>query len=151
MAILLLGGLIGAVIVVFVYGYNLEKQMLMNRNLKLLNERYTEEIEGLKLSQKVAKKKQEMVIEEIKVTVLDPKPHAIIVAEVVRFLEKDVSQLKGKKTEQVADVHLLLHEMLRRREYIVERKMVEVRIKTVVISRVLHLYVTAEVKPEGSV
>jgi hypothetical protein len=142
-----LGSLLGGAAVLFWYGHELEELMLQNTNLTLENERLMEEMENLKQSQKVARKRQEMVIEEIRVTVLDAKPQqAIIEAEVIRRIEKDLAQLKGKKTEQVAELHSLLHELLRRREYFVERNMVEVRLKTAVISRVLHLFVTAEIK-----
>lgn len=144
--LLVIGALLGGEGVVYVTGKKVERLMLEKRNLELLRERQLEEIEELKQSQRVAKKKLVQTIEEIAVTVLDPKPHPIIAADVIRQLEKDVSHLKGKKTDQVVDIHLLLHEMLRRREYIVEEKTVEVRLKTVAIGRVLSLFVTAEVK-----
>ncbi|MFY0544631.1 hypothetical protein [Brevibacillus sp. H7] len=144
--LIVIGGLLGGAGVALVSGKKLESYMLENRNLKLLKERHEEEIEGLKHSQRVAKKKLVQTIEEISVTVLDPKPHPIMEAEVIRQLEKDVIHLKGKKSDQITDIHLLLHEMFRRREYIVEGKTVEVRLKTVAIGRILHLIVTAEVK-----
>jgi hypothetical protein len=144
--LLVIGGLLGGAVLLFWFGKKMEDLMLENRNLKLLNERHVEEIEGLKHSQRVAKKKLDQTIEEIRVTVLDPKPHPLVEMEVIGQLEKDVSHLKGKKTDQVAEFHPILHEMLRRREYIVQGKVVEVRLKTVVIGRVLHLFVTAEVK-----
>lgn len=141
------GVLAGGAAILFWYGHQLEELMLQNTNLALEKERLIEEVENLKQTQKVARKRQEMVIEEIRVTILDAKPQqAIIEAEVIRRIEKDLAQLKGKKTEQVAELHPLLHELLRRREYVVERNMVEVRLKTAVISRVLQLYVTAEIK-----
>jgi hypothetical protein len=144
----LIGGLAGGAMVLFLFGHEMEDMILVNRNLKLLNERLLEEIEGLKQSERVAKKKREVILEEIRVTVLDPKPEPIFEAGVSRELEKDLVHLKGKKAEQVGEIHDLLHQMLRRREYIVEGKVVEVRVKTVVISRVLHLFVTAVVKPD---
>ncbi|WP_176560302.1 hypothetical protein [Brevibacillus dissolubilis] len=140
------GAFAGGVLFLFLYGKEMEELMLENRNLYLLNERLLEDIDNLKQSQKVARKRQDLTIEEIKVTILDPKPNAFIETEVVRHLEKDLGVIKGKKTDQVAEVHGVLHEMLRRREYIVEGKMVEVRIKTLVISRTLHLFVTVEIE-----
>jgi hypothetical protein len=103
----------------------------------------------LKQSQRDSRKKQEAVIEEIRISVLDSKLHPTIEVQVVGQLEKDLASLKGKKTEQVAEVHQVLHEMLRRREYVLsDGTMAEVRIRTVVIGRTLHLFVTAEVKKE---
>jgi len=144
--LLIIGALMGGAGVLVWFGKKMEDLMLINRNLKLLNERHVEEIEELKHSQRAAKKKLDQTIEEIRITVLDPKPHPLIETEVIGQMEKDVSHLKGKKIEQVAEFHPMLHEMLRRREYIVQGKVVEVRLKTVVIGRVLHLFATAEVK-----
>jgi hypothetical protein len=144
--LLAMGMLLGGTAILIWHGHQLEKLMLKNRNLELENDRLEQIIENLKQSQRMAKQRQETVVEEVRVTILEPKPHAIIEAEVIRRMEKDLAALKGKKTEQVAEFHPLLHELLRRREYIVERNLVEVRLKTVVVSRVLHLYVTAEVK-----
>ncbi len=146
LVLFLLGILVGGGVFLLLYGHEMEHLMLINRNLDLINERLQEEVENLKHSQRVARKRQEMQIEEIHVIVLDPKPNAFTEAEVIRKLEKDLAPLKGKKVDQVAEVHPILHEMLYRREYVIDGKMVEVRLKTAIISKVLKLYVTAQVK-----
>jgi len=149
LSLLLMGGFMGGSGVLLWYGHQMEEQMLINRNLRLWNERLTEEVEMLKQSQRAAQRRQDAVIEELRVTVLEPRPHAYIETEVIRQVEKDLAPLKGKKMEQVADMHPILHELLRRREYIIEGKVVEVRLKTAVISRALHVFVTAELKLQG--
>ncbi|MCC0565675.1 hypothetical protein HN020_24850 [Brevibacillus borstelensis] len=147
-ALLLIGAILGGSGMLFIYGREMEQMMLVKRSLELLNEKLMEENQSLKQSEKVARRKQEVVIDEIRVTVLDSKLHETIQLQMTRQLEKDLASLKGKKVEQVAEVQEMLHEMLRRREYIIEGTMVEVRVKTVAISRILHLFVTAEVKRE---
>ncbi|MGC5327594.1 hypothetical protein [Brevibacillus sp. SYSU BS000544] len=140
------GMLVGSGLFLFLYGREMEHLMLINRNLDLRNERLEEELLNLRHSQKVARKKQDIQIEEIQVTLLDPRPDAFTEAEVVRLLEKDLAPLKGKKVDQVKEVHLILHEMLYRREYVINGKVTEVRLKTAVISKVLFLSVTVQVK-----
>lgn len=152
-AILLIGGLLGGSVILFTYGREMEQMMLLKKSLELQNKKLYEENQDLKQNQRVYRKKQETVIEDVRATVLasDQKQplHATIVVQVVDQVEKDLASLKGKKIEQVAEVHQVLHEMLRRREYILsDRTTVEVRIKTVVISKTLHVFVTAAVLPD---
>lgn len=148
-AMFVIGGMIGGASILFVYGREMEEMMLLTKSMKLQNEKLYEENQSLKKSQRDSRKQQEVVIEEIRISVLDPKPHPTIEVQVVGQMEKDLASLKGKKIEQVAEVHQVLHEMLRRREYVLsDGTMAEVRIKTVVIGRTLHLFVTAEVKKE---
>jgi hypothetical protein len=151
-ALLVVGAVLGGTGVLLVYGREMEQMLVLNQSLKLLTEKLREENEVLRQSQRVSRKQQDVVIEEIRVVVLDPKPHPTIEVQVVRHLEKDLASLKGKKVEQVAGVHEVLHEMLRRREYVVddEGTMAEVRVKTVAISRDLFLFVTVEMKREGT-
>lgn len=143
----ILGSLAGGAVVLFWSGHQLEELMSLNKTLVVENERLGMEVQNLKMTQKVSKKRQDPVVEEIRVTVVDPKPHAIIEAEVIRRLEKDLGALKGKKTEQIGEIHPLIHELLRRREYVIDRNLAEVRLKTVVVSRILQLFVTVTVKP----
>ncbi len=148
-AVFMIGLVIGSSVFLIVYGQRMEQLMLFNRNMRLLNERLNDELDNLKRSQKVAKKRQDMVVEEIKVTIvdpIDPKMNEFTSAEVIRRLEVDLAQIKGKKVEQVGEFQSLIHEMLRRREYVIERKIAEARVKTVVISRVLHIFVTVQIR-----
>jgi hypothetical protein len=148
-AIFVIGSMLGGASILFAYGKEMEDMMLLTKSLELQNKKLYEENLALKQSQRVSRKKQEIVIEDIRVTVMDPKPHPTIEVQVVEQMEKDLITLRGKKVEQVAEVHQVLHEMLRRREYVLsDGSMTEVRIKTVVISRTLHVFVTAEVKME---
>lgn len=148
-AIWVLGLLLGGTVVLFLHGKEMEEMMLVKKSLEFQNKKLYEENLELKKSQNVARRKQTVGIEEVRVTVLDPKPHPTIEVQVVEWMEKDLASLKGKKVEQVAEVHQVLHEMLRRREYVLpDRTMVEVRVKTVVIGRTLHLFVTAAVKKD---
>ncbi|WP_204518589.1 hypothetical protein [Brevibacillus fulvus] len=150
-SLLMIGVCLGGAGMIFWYGHQLEELMLENRSLKLVNERLYKDLASLKQTQKAAQKRQDAVIELIRVQIDEPKPHAIIETEVIRRLEKDLAPLKGKKAEQLVELPPLLHELLRRREYVIEGNMVEVRLKTVVIvSRVLSLTVTAEVKHDGT-
>lgn len=148
-ALFMIGSMLGGAAILFVYGKEMEEMMLLSKSLEMQNKKLYEENQSLKQSQRVSRKKQDTIIEEIRVTVMEPKPHPTIEVQVVGQMEKDLVSLKGKKIEQVAEVHQVLHEMLRRREYVLtDGSMTEVRIKTVVISRTLHLFVTAEVKKE---
>ncbi|MGF9906685.1 hypothetical protein [Brevibacillus fortis] len=153
LALLLMGCVLGGTVILFTYGREMEQMMLIKKSLELQNKKLYEENLELKQNQRVYRKKQESVIEDVRASVLtaDQKQplHATIVVQVVDRVEKDLASLKGKKVEQVAEVHQVLHEMLRRREYILsDRTTVEVRIKTVVISRTLHVFVTADVIPD---
>ncbi|MBO8163749.1 MAG: hypothetical protein H0Z34_08570 [Brevibacillus sp.] len=145
-AMFILGAWLGAAVFMVRYSDKLEELMLINQNLTLQNDRLADEVKNLKDLQKEARKRQEVFIEEISIQVLEPKPDAYTETEVKHRLERDLVSLRGKKVEQVGDVQAILHEMLRRREYVVEGRVVEVRLKTAVISRVLRLYVTVEVR-----
>ncbi|UFJ41582.1 hypothetical protein LOK74_03360 [Brevibacillus humidisoli] len=147
-ALFVLGGWLGAAVFLVLYGNELEELMLMNQNLKLQYDRLSDEMDNLKESQKEQRKRQEVTIEEIRIEVLEPKPDAYTETEVTRRLEKDLAPLRGKRVEQVGEVQAIIHEMLRRREYVVEGRTAEVRVKTVVISRIIRLYLTIEVKNE---
>jgi len=144
-----LGGLAGVGLSLFLFGQKLEDQMLLNRNLRLINERYVEEIRNLKQIQKVEKSRRDVIIEDVRVTVLEPKPNAFVETEVIRRMEKDFAQMKGKKADQVAEVHPVFHELMHKKEYVVDGKVVEVRLKTLLISRALHLFVVVQVKTEA--
>lgn len=143
-----LGLFVGGGIFLLLYGRQMEHLMLINRNLELRIERQQEEIENLNQSQRNAKKRQDVIIQDIEVVILDPKPDAFTQTTVSRMLEKDLASLKGKKVDQVVGelLHPLLHEMLYRREYVVEGKIAEVRLKTAIVSRVIRLYVTVQIK-----
>ncbi|RNB55883.1 hypothetical protein EDM57_14155 [Brevibacillus gelatini] len=150
LALLLIGCLLGGTAVLFVYGREMEQMMLVRKSLELQNKKLYEENQELKQNQRVYRKKQDQVIEEVRAFVMPVEQkqplHGTIIVQVVDLIEKDFASLKGKKAEQVAEVHQMLHEMLRRREYVLsDRTMVEVRIKTVVIARTLKVFVTAEV------
>ncbi|MGG1663431.1 hypothetical protein [Brevibacillus sp. NRS-1366] len=150
-ALLLIGILLGATTILFLYGREKEELILVNKSLELQNRQLHEELQSMKENQRVSRRNQDLVIKEVRASVLvgEQKLHPTIEVQVVDHLEKDLASLKGKKVEQVAYVHQVLHEMLRRREYVLsDGTMVEVRIKTVVISQTLHVFVTAEVKKE---
>ena len=147
-ALFLLGAWLGAAVILLQYGGKLEELMLINQNLILQNDRLRGEVESLKEAQRAERKRQEVLIEEIRIEVLEPKPDAYTQTEVTRRLEKDLDVLRGKKVEQVGEVQAILHEMLRRREYVVEGRIAEVRLKTAVISKIVRLYVTIESKNE---
>lgn len=144
-AIFLLGLIAGGAAILILHGRQLEQLMIINRNLTLLYERKVEEIASLKKERTAEKEKREDRIEEIRVTLLDPKPNEIIATEIVNRLEKDMAALKEKKVDQVAEFQPLLHELLKKRTYKLDGKNVEVQLKTVVISRVTQLFVNTRV------
>ncbi len=148
LALFLLGMLAGGAGVLIWQGNELEKIMKRDQLLSAENARLRETIEDMKQLQKVAKKKQDVIIEEIKVVVLPPRPHEVIETAAIRLIEKDLAPLKGMKTRTVTDMSQILHELLYRREYLIDGKTIEVRLKTVYLSSVLEVYVTMELKPE---
>lgn len=131
LALFLLGMLAGGAGVLFWQGNELESIMKENHLKTAENARLKETIEDMKQLQKVAKKKQDITIEEIKVFVLPPRPHEYIETSTIRLIEKDLAPLKGMKTRTVTDMSQILHELLYRREYVIDGKTVEVRLKTV--------------------
>ncbi|MGD8192263.1 hypothetical protein ACQCN2_20020 [Brevibacillus ginsengisoli] len=143
-----LGVLLGIGIFLLLYGREMEHLMLIKRNLELRIERQQEVIDKLNQSQRVAKKRNDVIIEGIQVVIVDPKPDPFTQTTVARLIEKDLASLKGKKVDQVVGelLHPLLHEMLYRREYVVEGRIAEVRLKTAIVSRVILLYVTVKIK-----
>ncbi|HZG13590.1 MAG TPA: hypothetical protein VE710_01100 [Candidatus Bathyarchaeia archaeon] len=148
LALLLLGMIAGGAVVLIWQGKLIESLMKQNQYKSAEIVRLNEVIEDMKQLQKVAKKKQEPIIEEVKVFVLPPRPHEFIETAAIRLIEKELDPLKGMKSRTVADLHAILHELLYRREYLVDGKTVEVRLKTAYISSVLEVYVTIELKPE---
>lgn len=145
-AIFLLGIIAGCAVMLLLHGHQLEEQMIINRNLSLVNERQREEIHTLEKARKAERKKKDERIEEIRVTILDPKPDEILTAEITQRLEKDMAQLKEKKIEQVTEFQQLLHELVKKKVYVIEGKKVEIQLKTVVVSRVTHLFVNVRVE-----
>jgi len=148
LALLLLGMVAGGAVVLIWQGKLIESLMKQNQYKSAEILRLNEVIEDMKQLQKVAKKKQEPIIEEVKVVVLPPRPHEFIETATIRLIEKELDPLKGIKSRTVADLNAILHELLYRREYLVDGKTVEVRLKTAYISNVLEVYVTIELKPE---
>lgn len=149
LAVLLLGGWLGAAAFLLQYGGKMEELMLINQNLILQNDRLRGEVNSLQEARRAERQRQELLVEEIRIEVVEPKPDAFTLTEVTRRLERDLDVLRGKKVEQVGEVQGLLHEMLRRREYVVEGRMAEVRLKTAVIAKIVRLYVTIEIKNES--
>ncbi|WP_147512900.1 hypothetical protein [Brevibacillus massiliensis] len=133
----------------FLYAERLENLMKANELLSLHNEQLLQDIEILRNTNKAERKKRELVIEEIEATVEEPKPNAFIEAALIRKLKSDLAPLKGKKVEQFSDMHVILHELLERREYVIDGKVVEVKLRSVIISRILQLFVTVRVKNEN--
>ncbi|WP_019122021.1 hypothetical protein [Brevibacillus massiliensis] len=145
----LFGAIAGASMFQFLYAERLENLMKANELLSLHNEQLLQDIEILRNTNKAERKKRELVIEEIEATVEEPKPNAFIEAALIRKLKSDLAPLKGKKVEQFSDMHVILHELLERREYVIDGKVVEVKLRSVIISRILQLFVTVRVKNEN--
>lgn len=57
-----------------------------------------------------------------------------------------MAPLKGLRTETILEMHTVLHDLIKRREYSVSGKIAEVRLRTVLISRRLEVFVTVTVK-----
>jgi hypothetical protein len=147
-ALFLLGLMAGGAVVLIWQGKEMEAMLKTIHVQNVEIARLNEVIADMKQSQKVAKKKQDMIIEEIKVFVLDPRPHEYIETSTIRLIEKELAPLKGMRTRTVTDMHAIIHELLYRREYRVDGKTVEVNLKTVYIESVLEVYVTIRLKPE---
>ncbi|MGG3874439.1 hypothetical protein [Brevibacillus laterosporus] len=147
-SLFILGGVVGGAIFLFLFIQRMEDLMLENKNLYVLNDRLQNEMDNLNELHKVARKKQNVVIEDVEITFLGQRPNTFVEEELKHSLEKDLAQLKRKKVEQVGEMHEILHELLQKKEYIIQGKVIEVNIKTLVISRVLHLYVVAKEQPK---
>ncbi|QOS99128.1 hypothetical protein JNUCC42_22560 [Brevibacterium sp. JNUCC-42] len=147
-SLFILGAIAGGAIFLFLFTQRMEDLMLENKNLYVLNDRLQSEMDSLNELHKVARRKQNVVIEDVEITFLGQRPNTFVEEELKHSLEKDLAQLKRKKVEQVGEMHELLHELLQKREYIIQGKVMEVNIKTLVISRVLHLYVMVKEQPK---
>ncbi|WP_232700117.1 hypothetical protein [Brevibacillus daliensis] len=146
--LLILGGIAGGVLFLIMFTYQIEELMLENRNLYLLTDRLQRDIKGMQDNKKNTRQRQQWIIEEIEITFLEPRPNKFLEADIKQAMIKDLSNLKGKKGEQMTEVQDLIHQMLERREYIIDGKVVEVRIKTLAIYHVLHLFVTVKEQPQ---
>ncbi|HZG82785.1 MAG TPA: hypothetical protein VEZ13_18670, partial [Brevibacillus sp.] len=73
-ALFVIGSLLGGASILFMHGREMEEMMLVKQSLELQNKKLYEENLLLKKNQHVSRRKQETVIEEIRVTVLDRKP-----------------------------------------------------------------------------
>jgi hypothetical protein len=145
-AVFLLGVWLGGAGFLFLYGHDMEQLMRDNRSANYLIEQLYEDIEHLKDSQRMEKNRPKTVVEEIKVTILEPKPDPFLEKEIIRTVEKDLAPLKGLRTETILEMHTVLHDLIKRREYSVSGKIAEVRLRTVLISRRLEVFVTVTVK-----
>ncbi|XOS92111.1 hypothetical protein ACLMAB_27990 [Brevibacillus laterosporus] len=87
-SLFILGATAGGAVFLFLFTQRMEDLMLENKNLYVLNDRLQNEMDSLNELHKVARKKQNVVIEDVEITFLGQRPNTFVEEELKHSLEK---------------------------------------------------------------
>ena len=133
------GMMMGIIIFLFIYGQQLDRLQLRVRQLETQNVQYLEKIVNMEKTEKLLKSKHKLTVKSIEIHPL--AANAFIAAESTRLLLQDLSFLKERPLDDVANFHDGLKLMLAGRRYTIENQPYAIQLKTLVISETLHFYV----------
>ncbi|HBI03605.1 MAG TPA: hypothetical protein DDY49_06205 [Paenibacillaceae bacterium] len=143
--VFIFGMLTGIIIFLFIYGQQLDTLIIKVRELENQNVEYLGQIVTMEKTEKLLKSKKAIV----KAIEIHPKaPNALIATESKRLLIKDLSFLKDRPLEHVANFHEGLQLLLGNRRYTIENQIYIVQLKTLVVSETLHVYVEIKAIPQ---
>lgn len=139
------GMITGMIIFLFIYGQQLDKLIIKVRELENQNVEYLGQIVTMEKTEKLLKTKRSTV----KTIEVHPKaPNPLIATEAKRLIMKDLSFLKDRPIEQVANFHQGLQLLLADRRYVIDNQTYTVHLKTLVVSETLHFYVDIKAVPK---
>jgi hypothetical protein len=145
--IFILGFIFGALFFLLFYGKELDRLHLEIRSLQNENNAYLEENRKLKENEIKAKQVKKMVVNDVVVHIIDPKPDAFIEAELIRLIERETKYLEGKSLESLNDLHLSVSQQFKDRTIKIGDRNVRTELKTMMIYKTVHLYFYAKAEP----
>lgn len=139
------GMLTGIIIFLFIYGQQLDMLLIKVRELENQNVEYLGQIVTMEKTEKLLKSKR-ITVKNIEI---HPKaPNALIATEGKRMITKDLTFLKDRPIEHVANFHEGLQLLFADRRYTIENQTYAVQLKTLVVSETLHFYVEIKAIPQ---
>ncbi len=142
--IFFLGIIFGSLIFLLFLGKELDRLHLQVDSLENENITYKEELKKLKEDHDKAKNHRKLIVEDVEIHIIDPKPDGFTEAELIRLIERDTKYLEEKKLESVNDLHLSVHQHFKDRNYKVGDRLVRAELKTMTIYTTVHLYIFAK-------
>lgn len=134
----------GALIQLLFTGKELDRLHLLADSLRHENESLHEDIKKYEEERDKARHSSQLVVEDIEVHIVDPKPDQFTETELIRLIKQDVKYLEGKKLETINDLHLSVQRQFENRTYRVKDNLVETELKTMTIYRTAHFYIYAK-------
>jgi hypothetical protein len=139
----LLGMLAGMILQLFFHGQELERLHLKIDELKTENTKLQNDLNAYKEAEKKRSGKSQNVIEDIDI-IIESNSNDFIKLELIRRMDKELVHLKGQRIENVANLHRLLFTLYQDKKYVIDNATYKVRLQSLVISRVLTLYLRAD-------
>lgn len=145
--IFFLGMILGALIFLLFFGKDLDRLYLQVESLENENNAYREELKKLKEDHDKAENHRKLVVRDVQVHIIDPKPDGFTEAELIRLIERDTKYLEEKQLESVNDLHLSVHQHFKDRSYKIGDRLVRTELRTMTIYTTVHLYIFAKPVP----
>lgn len=142
--IFFLGIIFGSLIFLLFLGKELDRLHLQVDSLENENMAYEEQLKKLKEDHDKVKNHRKLIVEDVEVHIIDPKPDGFTEAELIRLIERDTKYLEEKKLESVNDLHLYVHQHFKDRNYKIGDRLVRAELKTMTIHTTVHLYIFAK-------
>ncbi|MBP1930295.1 hypothetical protein J2Z37_000282 [Ammoniphilus resinae] len=143
-----LGMIVGALIMLLFFGKELDRLHLTIDSLENENKAYLEDVQKYKEEQAKSQKNYQLAVKDVEIHLLDiqPKADPFIEAEVIKLVKRDTKFLEGKPLNSVNDLHLLLRQHFRDKQFKIGTRNVHLDLKTITIYTTVHLYFTAKVE-----
>ncbi|HJV44955.1 MAG TPA: hypothetical protein VJ824_04425 [Bacillota bacterium] len=145
--IFLLGLMTGVLFFLLFFGKELDRLHLELRSSQNENTAYEEELQKLKENELKAKQGRKIVVEDVVIHILDPKPDAITQEESIRLIGRETKYLEGKSLDSLNDMHLSVRQQFKDRRLQIGDRYIRAELKTMVISKTVHLYFYVKVEP----
>lgn len=137
-----LGGIVGAIVVLYMYGHLMNEIVLENRQLSINYTNLQEDFATLEKNiDELTKYQQNMTIKKIEVKILEngaekEKIHAysLVEAEVIDRLRRDLKFLINLPMQSVAETADAVKQVINSRNYEIQQQKIGVKLDTLVIS-----------------
>lgn len=150
LACFFLGGIIGSIIVLYMYGLVMNKLVVENRQLSLNYINLQEDFENLEKSMdELTKYQQSMKIKKIEIKIIEnvvdkEKIHAysLVETEVIDLLRKDLKFLINLEMDSVAETSDAIKQVINGRTYEIQQQKIAVKLETLVIYSTIIVHVS---------
>lgn len=140
--IFFLGMILGALIFLLFYGKEIDRLNLSLKALENENNALTEQIRKWEEQDK-NKNVKKLIVKDVEIH-LDHQLDDITEADLIKILEKDTKFLEGKSLDSVNDLHQMIQQYFKGREYKIGDRLIRTELKMISIYQTIHLYISAK-------